>query len=52
MARIIFVFKGDHADLGHTVNNIGHILAEILVQLFKRGLGIFYGVVQKPGDHR
>ena len=50
--RFFLVFKGNHADLGDAVNNIGYILAKIFIQLFNGGLGVLHRVVQKTGGHR
>ena len=41
-----------HADLGHAVHNVGDLLAELGIDLFKRDLRVFNRVVQQPGGHR
>ena len=45
------VLKGDLADLGNAIDDIGHFFAKIFVQLFNGGLGVFYCVVQQAGGN-
>ena len=46
-----FIFKADLADLGDTIDNIGHFFAKIFVQLFDGGLGVFHRIVQQTGGN-
>ncbi len=48
---LFLAVKGEHADLGHAVHNVGHVFAKGLVQVFDSGLGVLHRVMQEPCGH-
>ncbi len=49
---LLLAVERHHADLGHAVDDIRDLFAEFGVDLFKRHLGVFHGVVQQARRHR
>ena len=50
--RLFLVLEDDHADLGDTVHDVGHVFAELVVDLFDGGAGVFHRIVQQARRHR
>ncbi len=50
--RLFLVLEDDHADLGDTVHDVGHIFAELVVDLFDGGAGVLHRIVQQARRHR
>ena len=50
--RLFLVLEDDHADLGDTVHDVGHVFTELVVDLFDGGAGVFHRIVQQARRHR
>ena len=43
--------KGDLADLGDSIDDVGHFLAKKFVQIIQGGISVLHRVVQEAADH-